>query len=368
MRSQLTDVTVRSLKPVEGQQIKVWDTKTPGFGVRVNGRTKSFIVMYGPKRQLKVLGRYPDTSLSEARRRALVLLGTRPSLNTAPPFQEALEYFLEVRGATLKPRSKREIERTLRRYFEPAFKTRTLDKITHSEVASIIDAIVEKPSEALHAFKDIRTFFRWTVPRYLPHSPIEGMKPPGKYTPRKRVLSAFELKALWDAVPVYPFGTIIRILLLTGQRWGEIVSLRREYIDEYQKIITLPETKNGRTHVFPYGNMVVDILATVPCFKASTLLFPGRDKQKPWNGAGKAKWELDKDLKLDPWTIHDLRRTFATIHASIGTPIHITERLLNHVSGTQAGIVSVYQRHEYLPEMRKAVDAFEAHLKSILRS
>jgi integrase len=202
----------------------------------------------------------------------------------------------------------------------------------------------------------------------LPHSPIEGMKPPGKYTPRKRVLSAFELKALWDAVPVYPFGTIIRILLLTGQRWGEIVSLRREYIDEYQKIITLPETKNGRTHVFPYGNMVVDILATVPCFKASTLLFPGRDKQKPWNGAGKAKCELDKDLKLDPWTIHDLRRTFATIHASIGTPIHITERLLNHVSGTQAGIVSVYQRHEYLPEMRKAVDAFEAHLRSILRS
>jgi integrase len=80
---------------------------------------------------------------------------------------------------------------------------------------------------------------------------------------------------------------------------------------------------------------------------------------RPENGAGKAKWELDKDLKLDPWTIHDLRRTFATIHASIGTPIHITER---------TGIVSVYQRHEYLPEMRKAVDAFETHLASILRS
>ena len=75
----------------------------------------------------------------------------------------------------------------------------------------------------------------------------------------------------------------------------------------------------------------------------------------------------DADVHQDPWTIHDLRRTFATIHASIGTPIHITERLLNHVSGTQAGIVSVYQRHEYLPELRKAVDAFEAHLTSILR-
>src|SRR6266700_8128250 len=190
MRAHLTHVTMRSLKTMVGKQIKVWDTKTLGFGVRINDRTKSFIVMYGRERQLKVLGRYPDTSLSEARRKALVLLGTRPSLATAPPFHEALEYFLEVHGATLKPRSKREIERTLRRHFEPAFKTRTLDRITHSEVASIIDAIVEKPGEALHAFKDIRTFFRWTVPRYLPHSPIEGMKPPVKYTPRKRVLKA----------------------------------------------------------------------------------------------------------------------------------------------------------------------------------
>jgi integrase len=66
------------------------------------------------------------------------------------------------------------------------------------------------------------------------------------------------------------------------------------------------------------------------------------------------------------WTLHDLRRTFATIHARIGTPIHVTERLLNHISGTQAGIVSVYQRHTYLPEMRKAMEAYEDELLRIV--
>lgn len=77
MRAQLTDITVRSLKPEPGRQLKVWDTKTPGFGVRVNGRTKSWIVMFGRKRQLQVLGQYPDTPLAEARKKALVVLGTR---------------------------------------------------------------------------------------------------------------------------------------------------------------------------------------------------------------------------------------------------------------------------------------------------
>ena len=66
MRAHLTDISVRSLKPTE-KQMRVWDEKTPGFGVLVNGRSKSWIVMYGETRRLKVLGRYPDVSLADAR-------------------------------------------------------------------------------------------------------------------------------------------------------------------------------------------------------------------------------------------------------------------------------------------------------------
>jgi integrase len=70
----------------------------------------------------------------------------------------------------------------------------------------------------------------------------------------------------------------------------------------------------------------------------------------------------------DNWTLHDLRRTYATNLAKLGVPIHIIERLLNHVSGSFAGIVSVYQRHKYIDEMRAAIDVWEGYLASILSS
>ena len=77
---------------------------------------------------------------------------------------------------------------------------------------------------------------------------------------------------------------------------------------------------------------------------------------------------LDRLSRVTAWTLHDLRRTYATNLAKLGVPIHIIERLLNHVSGSFAGIVSVYQRHQYLDEMRAAIDIWESCLTSILSS
>ena len=67
-----------------------------------------------------------------------------------------------------------------------------------------------------------------------------------------------------------------------------------------------------------------------------------------------------------PYTLHDLRRTFATIHAKIGTPIHVTEKLLNHVSGTISGVAAVYNRHSYMDEMRTAVAEYDAYLEKLI--
>ena len=96
--------------------------------------------------------------------------------------------------------------------------------------------------------------------------------------------------------------------------------------------------------------------------------FPARGSQVPFNGWSKCKNALDKKVAITPWTLHDLRRTFATQLAALGTPIHITERLLNHVSGTQSGIVAVYQRHNYMDEMRAAIERYETHLAALLAS
>ena len=70
--------------------------------------------------------------------------------------------------------------------------------------------------------------------------------------------------------------------------------------------------------------------------------------------------------KLPAWTIHDLRRTFTTNLAALGTPIHVTEKLLNHVTGTVSGVAAVYNRHSYMDEMRKAVQQWETRLAEIL--
>lgn len=74
MRKHLTELSVRALKPASGKQMKVWDTSTRGFGIRINDGSKSWIVMHGKTRNLKVLGRYPDMTLADARLAAKKLL------------------------------------------------------------------------------------------------------------------------------------------------------------------------------------------------------------------------------------------------------------------------------------------------------
>jgi len=185
-----------------------------------------------------------------------------------------------------------------------------------------------------------------------------------KSVSRSRVLTDDELRRVWVAIDECgTFGAIVKLLILTGQRRGETAALQSSWI----KIdaITLPKeiTKNGREHTFPIGTMAASLLAER---STSGGLFLARWRQTNFSGWSKSKAALDKLSGVSGWTLHDLRRTFATNLAALGTPIHVTERLLNHVSGTQSGIVAVYQRHSYMPEMRKAVEAWERHLHALV--
>jgi len=368
MRAHLTEVTVRSLKAGPRKQLKVWDASTPGFGVRVNPHSKSWIVMYGARRRLKVLGAYPGMPLAEARRQAKVILNSPHVEPSTITFSQALKTFLETHAARLRASSRRELSRTLNKHFAPALGAKRLSTLTGRDVSRVLDKLLSTPGEAAHAFKDARTFFRWSVGRgYIARSPCEGMMPPAPYTPRERVLTDQELRAVWQAATDYPFAAILRLLILTGQRRGEIAALRWEWIEE--RSITLPSyiCKNGRTHTFPLSRMARDIVDALPRTN-SPLLFPNlRDPERPFNGFGKLKVKLDERARVTGWTLHDIRRTVATNLAALGTPIHVTEKLLNHVSGTVSGIAAVYNRHAYMDEMRGAIDAWEAKLARLLR-
>ena len=119
--------------------------------------------------------------------------------------------------------------------------------------------------------------------------------------------------------------------------------------------------------MFPIAALATSILASALPKDGSTRLFPARGKSEtPFNGWSKGKVALDKRANIAPWTLHDLRRTFATDLAALGTPPHVTEKLLNHVSGTVSGVAAIYNRHAYMDEMRAAIDAWEKRLSAIL--
>jgi integrase len=187
--------------------------------------------------------------------------------------------------------------------------------------------------------------------------------------PRKRVLKDPELKAVWHAAKQhgYPYGTIVQLLILTGQRRGEIANLRWPWINEKERTICLPDwiCKNSKEHTFPYDSFVASVLDTVPRRNSTDLLFPSRaSDERPLSGWSKYKKELQDGV--EGWTLHDLRRTFRTNHAKIGTSSNVGERLINHAAAVVTEVEAIYNQHTYLPEMRQAAANYERHLSQLL--
>jgi integrase len=355
--THFTDLTVRALP--EGLH---FDQHTPGFALRVGKHRRTWLAIAVPNRTKIRLGHYPEMTLQTARKQALLALATPRSPRTAPAFPDAVKAYLAQ--GTWRPSTRRQIEWTFRHYFPY---TKTLDKISHADIAAIIDPI-KKPSQRAHALTYIRAFFNWCVPRYLSYSPCTGLKAP-RIPSRSRVLTDDELNRVWHAAEQCgAFGIIVKLLILTGQRRGEIAALRASWIKDGTLTLPANATKNGREHTFPTSASCVALLKkTLKKRRAvDEYLFPADPPSTaPFNGWSKSKARLDKLSGVTDWKLHDLRRTFATKLAALGTPIQVTEKLLNHVSGTYGGIVGIYQRHAYWEEQKVAIAAYDAHLQQL---
>ena len=182
-------------------------------------------------------------------------------------------------------------------------------------------------------------------------------------TSRANASTNKELKCVWNAAGNETFGKIVKLLILTGQRRGEITQLTGAMIREDTITLPSPLTKNSRKHTFPLGSMAKEILN--PPRPADAYFFPALGRTTPFKGWSTCKAKLDKRSGVSDWTLHDLRRTFASGLASIGVTIPVIERLLNHISGSFSGIVGVYQRYDFMPEMRDAIARWEAHVEEV---
>lgn len=238
--------------------------------------------------------------------------------------------------------------------------------ITKRDVKVLLEKINKAPSTKQHAFVAILTMMNWCVRHELIDvSPLPPMT--FKTNSRSRILTDEELKIVWNrAVEVgYPFGTIVQLLILTGQRRGEVAALRRAWIDGDEMFFPGEFTKNGNEHQIPLGAMAKDIIDTVS--GDQDLFFPARGKSDTIiSGWSKLKPAFDKPINVFGYTLHDLRRTYSSNMAKLGVPIHITERLLNHSSGAISGVAAVYNRYDYADEMMEAVKSYENEIKIIV--
>ncbi len=374
MRSTLTEIAVRAAKP----NTTLWDRSLNHFGLRVApGGTKSFVVLLGSGRR-QTIGRYPAITLAQARIKAKRILAERTlgrHQTASVGWQTAVQKFIDARRGSTRARTTKEYERTLKRNF--SFGSTRLSDIGKQDISAKLDKLNRTPSQKAHALVIIKMFFRWAlVEGFVDVDPTAALKR-ARQRKRKRVLTDAELGSVWLACSLSreaseadaqsmprAFAAIVQLLILAGQRRGETAALRASW--NAGDTLTLPAdiTKNAREHTFPIGPLAQAILSSIA--HDGGLLFPARGRaDRPFNGWSKSKVILDKLSGVTNWTLHDLRRTFRTIHARIGTPPHVAERLLNHVNAVASEVEQTYDLHTYLPEMRKAMLAYEAELARI---
>jgi integrase len=231
-----------------------------------------------------------------------------------------------------------------------------LDRAT---AVKTLDAMARKGSVAMAARTAAygKAAYGWGVKRgVIKGNPFVNL-PVTPTTKRERVLFGDELAAIWRATDgAGAFNGIVRLLILTGQRREEVAGMKWAELAADFSTWTIPASraKNGATHIVPLSAPAQQLLRSLPQF--GELVFPGlRGLFNGWSKAGVTNWRL-----------HDLRRTAATGLQRLGVRLEVTEQVLNHVSGSRAGIVGVYQRHDFASEKRAALDAWGEHVLAIV--
>jgi integrase len=358
---RLTDQRIRGLPFTERGQREYPDDAVRRLILRVGKRTKIFILRSGSTRKRHTIGPYdpPRFTLSMARERARdILAAERISKDETPrtTFEEALETYYRVHLSKLRKETQRVVTQTLNRRFRPTLGKKVLTNIRPTDIAPLLDTMIDTPTELHNAFVYLAMFLNWCMKRgYIESAQTARMQKPSKPPSRERVLSPDELIAVWHAAdPQTDYGRIVRLAILSGQRIGQIAALRREWIKDDRIEFPADVMKGRRPHTLPLTSGMRELLPD-----RIGLLFPSV------SGRAFSNWSTSK-ARLDRASgvaarQHDWRRTWATISAEeIGIDWHIIETVLHHAIGSQ--IARTYNRARYIEPMRHALTAFETWL------
>jgi len=380
----LTVRTIETLKPVKERR-EIPDAYLPGLYLIVQpSGAKAWAVRYrhGRRPRKHTLGGYPAIDLKSARELGAKALriaeGRDPGQEKAQgrstrvdSIESVTAQFIERHcNRSNRPRTAKETQRLLQSHVLPRWRGKMAHDITRRDVLDVLDRVVDSgaPIAANRTLSAIRKLFSWCVQRdIIAASPCAGVKPPTEERSRDRVLSDAELKTIWIAADQVegPFGPLIKLLVLTGQRRDEVAKMQWSELDLKARLWTLPpeRVKNNQPHEVPLSDAVIAILEFLPRLSGSPFVLT-TSGEAPASNYSKNKRRLDMLLSanMPSWRLHDLRRTTASGMARLGINLPVIEKVLNHSSGSFAGIVGVYQRHSFAEEKRKALEAWANHI------
>lgn len=400
--------TIAKAQPPEKGQRFIFDDHRDaprGFGLRITAAGgKAFILKYNVdgRQRRKTIGAWPTWSLVAARDKARELVqqidgGTDPldeerRRRVESTVEAAVEDWLNryVDGLT----SAKAIEGYFRRDVIPVIGPRKLTDVTRRDLIDIIeDKAKSTPVAARHLLAYLKSFFTWCMDREMVDlSPADAIRPKSitvkgkknvlKPKKRKRVLSDDEIRAFWQSDCFHPLtGLALKLILVTGQRPGEIAGMHQSEIDG--ELWTIPAERRGKTeseHVIGLTPMALELIDQA---QAEVERLSKRRKASPAgfvfeSRAGKPlavdalskavarhreTVSNDADPKFGHWTPHDLRRTCRTGMAICGVADEIGERVIGHVSDA---MVETYNQAGYIDEKRDALATWNRHLQKIL--
>jgi integrase len=432
---KLTERKIETLAVENGGKDRlVFDDAQRGLAVRVTASgSRTYLAQYtmhGHKWRVP-LGACSALSLSSAREAAAAIMGDvakgrnpageRKDAEAAERAKRArnrltlrllIEDWHRLHLAGKRPRYATEAVRALHYAFADALDNaaedlgrvavvRALDAPARRRARHNADGAVKRKGAAMTGRTAAygRAAFAWALKRGMVQSNPFAQLPVAKsIAKRERVLSDDEIGEIWRAAgnAASPYRTIIRLLILTGQRRGEVAGINWGEISDDLATWTMPgeRTKNGAPHMVPLSAPVRDLLRALQPDDANeakraiadrrasgTLVLPG-GMGTPFAGWSKSKATLDKAIMaarakgaadagtspapLAPWSVHDLRRTVATGLQRLGVRLEVTEAVLNHISGSRGGIAGVYQRHDWAAEKRAALEAWAAHVTAVV--
>jgi integrase len=286
--------------------------------------------------------------------------------------ETAVAAFLELH-ARRKTRAStaRQTEGILNGIVLPAWRGRSIGSIRKRDVIELVESVAASGRGyfANRTLAALSKLFNWLVARdALAASPVTGVERPHKEEARTRILSDDELRRLWFACEHEGvFGQVIRLLILTGTRRDEAGDMSFSELDEKRRLWTLPpaRTNNGREHVIPLSAQAWALIDARP--RSVPFVF-GTNSGGLTNNWDQVKRRLSARAKIaaDTWRLHDLRRTCASGMQKLGVSVPVIEKALNHVSGTFRGIVGVYQQHDYVDEVRIALQRWANRVEEVV--